>query len=332
MKPLLLLVLVLALTLAACSSGDTPAQPDDLTRIRLPMGYVPDPQYAPLYVADRKGYFAAEGLVIEFDYLDEADGITLVGAGELPFALVSGEQVIMARAKGLPIVYVMQWFQQYPIAVISKSESGIQTPAELAGRSVGIPGLYGASYVGLEGLLSAVGMQDRDLDLMEIGFTQSQALAQDQIEAAVVYANNEPVRLRLEGESINVILVADYVSLVANGLISNEKTVQEQPDLVQGMVRAILKGLQDVLDQPDQAFEICGDYVEGLGETPETEAAQRAVLEASLGMWEAPRLGMTNAEAWDYTQQVLLTIDFIEEPIDLSAAWTNQFVEAAGLP
>ncbi len=322
--------LVLLLLTGSCSQ-EAPVQEATLARIRLPMGYIPDPQYAPLYVADHKGYLEAEGFDVEFDYAPETDGIALVGAGELPFSLASGEQIIMARAEGLPVVYVMQWYQDYPIAVIAKTTSGIREPSDLAGRTVGIPGLYGASYVGFEGLLGAAGLNDRDLELVEIGFTQTEALAQDRVEAAVVYSNNEPVRLAAQGESLYVITVADYVGLVGNGLVTNERSIAENPEMVEAMVRAILKGLRDVLEDPDGAFEISKNYVEGLGATAEAEATDRAVLEASLQMWMAPRLGITNAEAWDATQQVLLTIDFIQEPIDLGAAWTNRFVEAAGI-
>jgi NitT/TauT family transport system substrate-binding protein len=322
--------LMLLLLLASCSQ-EAPLPEAMLAHIRLPMGYIPDPQYAPLYVADHKGYLATEGFEVEFDYAAETDGIALVGAGELPFSLASGEQIIMARAKGLPVVYVMQWYQDYPIAVIAKATSGIQEPSDLIGRKVGIPGLYGASYVGFEGLLGATGLTDRDLDLVEIGFTQTEALSQDLVEAAVVYANNEPVRLAFQGESFHVITVADYVGLVGNGLVTNEKSIAEDPEMVEAMVRAILKGLRDVLADPDEAFEISKNYVDDLGATAEAEQTGRAVLEASLQMWTAPRLGITSAEAWDATQQVLLTIDFIQEPIDLGTAWTNRFVESSGI-
>jgi NitT/TauT family transport system substrate-binding protein len=293
------------------------------------MGYIPDPQFAPVYVAVHNGHFADENIEIEFDYSYETDGIALVGAEELSFTLGSGEQAIMARANGLPIVYVVQWFQEYPIAVMAKEEAGIRTPSDLVGRQIGIPGLFGASYVGFEGLLHATGLTDNDVDLIEIGFTQAEALAQDQVEAVVVYVNNEPVRLRLQNFALDVIKVADYVDMVGNGLMTNEATVRENPELVEAMVRALLRGLRDVLADPDEAFEICKNYVENLDATPETEEAQRAVLEASLQVWQAPRLGMSAAEAWSNTQEVLLAIDFIQEPVDLTAVWTNQFVEAA---
>lgn len=90
------------------------AQPTTVTSIRLPMGYIADPQYAPFYVAIDKGYFADAGFAIEFDYGFETDGAALVGAGQLPFAVISGEQALLARSKGVPLVYAMQWYQKFP--------------------------------------------------------------------------------------------------------------------------------------------------------------------------------------------------------------------------
>ena len=166
--------IILTAALAACIGTETTVQ--EPTTIRLPMGYVADPQYAPFYVAVDRGYFAEEGLAIEFDYSFETDGIALVGAGELPLAVVSGEQVILARAQGLPVVYVMQWWQDFPVAIASLAKAGIREPADLVGRNVGVPGFFGASYVGLVGLLSANGMTLDDIDANEIGINPVESL------------------------------------------------------------------------------------------------------------------------------------------------------------
>ena len=316
-----LLSLLTLLLLAACAG---PTAPETLRTIRLPMGYVADPQYAPLYVAVERGYFAEEGLALEFDYSFETDGIALVGAGELPFALASGEQAVLARAEGLPVVFVMQWWQQYPIAVVSKASAGIAAPADLAGRNVGVPGFFGASYIGLVGLLFANNMTLDDIDANEIGFNQVESLLTDQSEAVVVYINNEPVQLAQRGEAINVINVADYANLVANGLMTNEQTIAEEPELVEGFVRAFLRGLRDTLDDPDAAFEISKGYVEGLDDS------RRGVLDASIELWRADQLGRGDPAAWQETHDLLLAMGLLQAPLpDLDALYTNDFVESA---
>lgn len=314
-------VLIVGL-LVACGGGT--AAPEELTTLRLPMGYIADPQYAPFYVAVDKGYFAEEGLAIEFDYSFETDGIALVGANELPLAVVSGEQVLLARAEGLPVVYVLEWFQKYPVAVISKAEAGINEPADLAGRNVGLPGFFGASYVGFAGLLAAEGMTLDDVDANDIGFNQVESLLTDQSEAVVGYVNNEPLQLEAQGVAVNVIPVGDYTNLVANGIISNEETIANNPQLIEGFARALLRGVADVLADPDEAFAISKQYVEGLDD------GRRQVLEASLPLWEAETPGVTEATSWEETQQVLLDLGFLDTPLDdLDQAYTNEFVLTA---
>lgn len=324
--------LLLVLLLVACAgetvtSTESPkAQADnstekELLHIRLPMGYIPDPQYAPFYVADARGYFAEEGLEVEFDYSFETDGISLVGSGNLPFAIVSGEQVILARAQDIPVVYIMEWFQRYPIAVISKVEAGIDGPSELAGREVGLPGFFGASYVGFAGLLAANDLTLEDVTPTDIGFTQVEALLTDQTEAVVGYVNNEPIQLAARGVNVNVIEVADSTDLVANGLITNETMIQDDPDLVRGMVQAVLRGIADTLADPDSAFEISREYVENLDDN------RRPVLEASLALWQADVLGRTDLSSWQKTQSALLAIDFLDQELDdLEQVFTNDFV------
>ncbi len=311
---------LLAATIIGCDS-DGELNPNSPQTIRLPMGFIADPQYAPFYVAVDKGYYAAEGIEIAFDYSFETDGVALVGADELPFAIVSGEQVILARAQHLPVIYVMEWYQKYPIAVVSLADAGIQSPADLAGRKVGVPGFFGATYVGYAGLLSANGMALSDVDAQEIGFTQVETLLSGRVDAVVGYANNEPIQLAGRGEQINLLPVADAIDLVANGIITNESRVAEQPELVAAFVRATLRGLRDTLTDPDEAYQISKKFVDGLDDS------RQPVLQASLEMWQAEPLGIIDGESWENAQRILLEIELLDAPLaDIGAAYTNQFV------
>ncbi len=316
------LIVLILLGLAGCTAESNNTE---LMPVRLPMGYVADPQFAPFYVAAEKGYFAEAGFAVEFDYGFETDGVALVGANELPFAIVSGEQVLLARAQEIPVVYVLEWYQKYPIAIVSKAEANIVTPQDLDGRSVGLPGFFGASYVGYLGLLSAVGLPPEDVAASDIGFNQVEALLSDQAEAIVGYANNEPVQLAAQNVPINVIQVSDYIDMVANGLITNETTIAENPEMVQQFVGAVLRGLADTLADPDEAFEISKSYVEGL------ENGRKPVLEASIPLWQASTLGLSDTASWQNTQDILLQAGLLDAPLaDVTAVFSNEFVLANG--
>lgn len=319
------IAIVLVLGLAACSGVSTPqVVEDESVHIRLLMGYRPDVQFAPLYVAAERGYYEDAGIDIEFSHMPETEALQLVGANEIQFAIVSGEQTPLARAQGLPVVYVMAWWQDFPVGIAASRESGIETPVDLVGKRVGIPGLYGASYVGYRALLSTSGVSEMDVTLDAIGYNQVEALYEGQEDAVVIYANNEPVQLEAQGFPVNVIRVADYVHLASNGLITNEETIQDRPDLVRRMVDATLSGLRDAIEDPDMAYEVAKLYVEGLEQAD--EAVMRGVLNASIEFWKAERLGYSDPASWENMQRVLIEMGLLEGPIDLSQAFTNEYL------
>ena len=322
-----LLALAVGLLTACAGPGVETPQPTSgqLRKIRLPMGFIPNVQYAPYYVAVEKGYFAAEGLDIEFDYSFETDGVALVGANDLQFALVSGEQVLLARGQGLPVVYVMAWYQDYPVAIVADAEAGIASPSDLSGQRIGLPGLFGANYIGLQALLAQGGVRESEVTLDSVGFNQVEAFASGQEEIVVGYAANEPLQLKAQGYDVDVLLVADYVQLASNGLITNETTIQQEPELIRRMVRAAIRGLQDTIADPEEAFEISKSYVEGLAEAD--EEVQKEILAISIEFWQAETLGESDAQAWENMHQVLLDIGLLAEPLDLEASFSNDFIQ-----
>lgn len=323
MRKFSLMLLLLSLPLAACGPAEPDAQ-EPFRNVNLTMSFRPDVQFAPMYMAVEQGFTAEQGLKIEFNHLPETEAVQLVGVDELKFAIVSGEQVLLARAQGLPVVYVMAWWQDYPVAVAAPEGSGITQPADLAGKRIGIPGLFGASYIGFRALLDSAGLAEEDVTLDSIGYTQVEALSQGLDEAVVVYANNEPVQLEELGVPVNVIKVADYVHLASNGLITNETTLREDPDLVRRMVASLIAGIEATIEKPDEAFEISKNYVEGLAEG--NKEVQREILQRSLTFWQAGRIGRSDVEAWENMQAVLLEMELLTGPVELEEAFTNEYL------
>ena len=324
---------VVVLLLAACSSGgqgenvlaEEDAAAQELIPIRLPVGYIPNVQFAPMYVAVEKGYFAEAGFDVTFDYLTETDGVALVGQGEIPFVVASGEQVLLARAQGVPVVYVMAWYHDFAVGITAKQSSGIETPADLAGKKIGLPGLYGASYIGFRAFLSANGLTESDVVIDSIGYNQVELLAADQEDAVVIYVTNEPIQLEAQGYPVNTFAVADYMPLVANGVVTSETMIAENPEAVEAFVQAFLRGVADTIADPEEAFEICYGFVDNLAEADKD--IQMQVLEKSIELWQSDTPGQSDPQAWENMQTVLLEMELLTETQAVEDAFTNQFVE-----
>ncbi len=323
-RKFMLITLGMAIALSACGSPGSANGSGELTQIRLPMGYIPNIQFAPFYVAIEKGYFHEAGIELEPDYKFETDGVALVGAGEVPFAVVSGEQVLLARAQGLPVTYVAAWYQQYPVSVVAKSEVGVLIPQDLQGKKIGLPGLFGANYVGLRALLFEAEMSESDVSLDSIGFNQVDLLATGEQDVVVGYAANEPIQLRARGIAVTEIRVAEYVQLASNGILANEQVIAENPELVRAFVGAFLKGLADTIANPEEAFDLSEAHIPNFADLD--AEVQRQVLETSIEQWQAERLGYSDPQAWENMQNILLEMDLITEDAELDKAFTNEFV------
>ncbi|MHB8806884.1 MAG: ABC transporter substrate-binding protein [Anaerolineaceae bacterium] len=325
MKKRAIILIPMLLFLVACNSSAKPE--GELTSITLPAGYIPNVQFAPLYVAIEKGFYRDAGLDVSIDYNMETDNVALLGVGDLDFAIASGEQVLLGQGQDLPVVYVLTWYQDYPVGVVSLADAGITEPADLAGKKIGIPGLYGASYIGFRALLQANNMQESELTLDSIGYTTVEALVNGQDDAVVIYVSNEPVQLKAQGYEINTLRVSDYTNLIGNGLITNQKVIEEKPELVRAMVSATLQGIRYTQEHPAEAFEICKKYVDNLADlTPEEQAVQRQVLDASIALYHVEKNGASDLQTWQNMQSILLDMGLLSQELDLNQVFSNAYL------
>ena len=331
------LLLLLSIALVACTPIAAPANEnnssdgsanDELTSITLGLGFIPNVQFTPFYVGVAQGFYAEEGLDVALDYGFENDYLTLVGTDELQFMVGSGDQLVLGRAQGLPVRYVMNWYTQYPVVIFAKAAEGITEPADLAGKTIGIPGPFGASYVAFRGVLEAAGLTEVDVTLESIGFTQAAAVSEDSVNAAVDYGVNGPVVLAQAGIDTTQIKLDTYLRIPANGLVTNEKTLADNPELVAKMTRATLKSIQFTLDNPDAAFDIALEAVpEAAGDNRE---ANRAVFDAVLEFWRPQgdsTLGESTPADWQSAAEFMQRIGLVDTLVDAELLYTNDYVK-----
>src|SRR5690242_1416431 len=247
-----LLLILLTVVLTACGGTTTATNTGSSTTVPLKsvsigLGYIPDIQFAPFYVAQSKGYYNAAGLNVTFHHGFVTDVIGSMVLGHDNFAFATGDEELVARSKNLPVLNVATIYQRYPVSLIVPANSPIHTLADFNGHTIGEPAPYGATHIGLLALLYQAHLSLSDVHVTEIGFTQVAALLTHKFDAVVGYSNNEPIQLSNHGMQVRTFDVSDYQPLVSNGIITTESTLNNEPEVVRSFVQATIKGLKDVI-------------------------------------------------------------------------------------
>lgn len=330
MKLRITLIVVLALVLAVtgCAPRAGGGLLNQTRQVTIAMGFIPNIQFAPMYVAIERGFFADEGIEVNLDYGMETDLLQRVGTNDLQFAIANGDQVILARANDLPVTYILNWYRHFPVSIVSLADKGITTPQDLIGKTVGSPASEGASYIGWLALLDSAGIAPEQVNLQVIGYTQVASVIEGRVDAAIVYAQNEPVQLRTSGYDVNLLSMDDYTSLVSAGIVTNDATIADDPELVEGVTRAFLRGLEAAIADPDAAFDISRRAIPEMDDAAAT--VQRAVLEESIEIWRSEQPGHSDPAAWAESVALMREIGLVAVDVDPLSLYSNAFVEAAG--
>lgn len=294
-----LIVGLVALLLAACSGG--PGASSAAVPLKVGLGFIPSVQFAQFYFAKQQGYYAAAGLDVTLENKIDLELITLIGQGALDVGMGDGTSVIPAVSQAIPIRYVATIYAQFPSVVIAKATSGIKTPADLKGKTLGIPGKYGSSWIMLQAMLASAGLTPDDLVVkLYPDFGQATALAAGQVDAATGFANNEPVILARQGIETSVLRVDAITPLPGPGLVTGTSTLTAKREALRAFVAATLRAMQEIQADPQKGLDATFAVAPDLAADP---AGQRAVLEATIAMWSndyvnAHGLGAINSDAW----------------------------------
>lgn len=307
----------------------TPRAKPSLPHLTLGLTYIPDIQFAPFYVAEAKGFYRDAGIDVSLRHGIETNEFAAIAAGQEDAIFAGGDEMLEARAaSGLNLVDVATVFQKYPVALVVPADSPIHSVADLCGRTVGIPGHFGATYTGLLALLHSGGLTEKNLTVQDIGFTQVAALLGHKVDAVMDYSNNGPVQLQRQGFAVRTIEVWKVQPLVSNGLVVLDTTLRNHPDQVRALVSATLRGVQYTIDHPQEAVSLSQAYVSDLAQ-PEQAAQALAVLQATIPLWHtAGKLGYNDPGTWQSMMTFLQGAGLLQGRTSVASAYSNDYLPA----
>ena len=319
MRPLrLALVAVVAVVLVACQpGGGGSATPGELREITLVLGYRPDVQFAPFYVAQQEGHFADAGLEVTIRHEQAPDVQRLVADGQAAFGVADATDVMIARTSGIPIRYVSTLYNAFPVALIGPAGTVPSDPAGLAGMTIGTPGRFGSSWHALLALLDAGGLTEGDVTIREYPqFNQVDGLSNGDVDLITGFRNNEPLRLEARGMEVDLLTVDEIVPLPGPGIITGDELLESDPELVQAFTSAVAAAQAEVIADPDTGFAAAEEAVPTIAEDPEVA---RAVLEATVELWEGSGFddGAVDRELWASAYETMERLGFIDGSVPL---------------
>jgi NitT/TauT family transport system substrate-binding protein len=312
-----LVTTLLALVLVACQGPAATDSPAALRPITLLLGFRPDVQFAPFYVAQQEGFYADAGLEVTIEHKQAPDVQRLVASGEAQFGVADATDVMIARTAGIPIRYASTLYQRFPVALIGETGSVPSDPAGLAGLTIGTPGRFGSSWHALLALLDGGGLTVDDITIREYPqFNQVDGLSNGDVDLITGFRNNEPLRLEARGTAVEMLTVDDIAPLPGPGIIVGDGLIDEDADLVRAFVEATAAAQRAVIDDPELGFAAAEQEVPSVAEDPEVA---RAVLEATVELWAGDGFadGAIDTELWRSGYATMQRLGFIDGSVPM---------------
>ena len=314
------LILLIALVVAGCqapSPTPSPTAEAELRPVTLLLGFRPDVQFAPFYVAQQEGHYADAGLDVTIEHRQAPDVQRLVADGQAEFGVADATDVMIARTSGIPIRYVSTLYQSFPVALIGEDGTVPEDPALLEGLRIGTPGQFGSSWHALLALLEAGGLTADDILVREYPqFNQVDGIANGDVDLITGFRNNEPLQLEARGMSVGLLTVDEIAPLPGPGMIVGDELLESDPELVRAFVEATAAAQAEVIADPDVGYAAAEQAVPEIAENPDVA---RAVLEATVELWEGEGFagGAIDAALWETGYETMQRLGFIDGSVPL---------------
>jgi NitT/TauT family transport system substrate-binding protein len=322
-------LVVTLLVVAALPAPSRAAKPLEKFTLLLPTPH--DHTYRLAYIALEKGWFRDEGLDIEWNIVP-GGAVNIVpqlaqGAGDVAWA--GGYTVIQARAKGAPALAIMGASTETLWGLISHKAAGIQKPADLKGKTIGVVAFSSATHFMAKALLKAGGLTEADVDLKPVGMGGPASLAHRQIDA-YIWFKPQGLALQLRGTPVDVLDLDPYVPLPQDFMLTTDRVARTRPEALRGYLRALKKAYEHDFD-PKNWEENNGYQARWAPESVQDKRFLKALREFTHAGTERDiakgwRWGFIDAERIDKAQDFLHEIKVIDRKVPVEEMFSNAFL------
>ena len=291
-KLILLIFICGIMFISGCTQPSEQAPADTVT---IKLNWKDSVQFLGFYVAQHQGFYAEENLDITLVPIEdtfETDGsLEKVGAGEFDFGIAATSVIL--RYQDQPITMVAALYQFSPATLFARAELGINSPADLAGHSVAVKS--NTWNLLIDEILVLSNISPDKVTKVKTGFDMTPFYEGD-VDVWVGWITNEVVRARLKGLDIVTLPFYEYgIENTDNMIYTSQDMVENNPEMIDRVLRATLKGWEWAVANPVEAVDI---FIEFFPEFEEDRDFHQGSFESSIPLIIPPgkELGSLNCQ------------------------------------
>lgn len=287
------------------------------------------PAFAPFQLAKGKGYFDEAGLDVTFQVgKGGADVATQVALGNAQLGGGIGDTPIIVRANGLEIRGVALLGGRGLTQIAWREESGITGPEDLKGKSIGVLSFQDTTYYNLLGVLASVGLTKNDVDIQAVG---PGGIIQLTIAGELDAMSGVPewiAAIEAAGVKMGQQPVDTVFPAMAQAIFASDRTIADSPELIEGFVTAVLRGVRDISADPAAA---AAEYVKIVPQHAENVAGIEAIMRAYATLiypeGQNQPLGSFDPARIKAVQDFYLDAGIVREAVPVEELYTNEFIK-----
>lgn len=244
-------------TSATTAANLTPAPLAHMTKVTLILDFVPNAVHAGIYRALAAGYYKRENIALQVvQPTSTQETLKLIDAGRAQFGLADGSDVAGLIDNGGDAEAVMALVQRPLGGLIGLASEHLRSPADLAGKTVGITGVPSDLAV-LDTEMRHVGVDPKRVHIVTVGFNGAQALLAGRVAAFTGFIPDDGATLEASGHPITAFGLDRYGGPSYPGLVAftTRKSIHSDPQLVRDFVAATVHGYEDTLRAPSRSYD-----------------------------------------------------------------------------
>jgi NitT/TauT family transport system substrate-binding protein len=300
------------------------------TQVAMQLGWFANSQMAGDFTAIGKGYFKDAGLDVKIvPGGPSIDPVGVVASGSVLIGNVASIGVLVTgRSRGVPIKAFASAFQRHPFAFFFLKESGIKTPADFAGKTIGI---QGTARPLLDAVLAKYQVPREKVNVIIIGGTTTPLLTKqaDVVSGWVInYAQNLPI----QGKSDHFLLWDLGIRMYAYTYFTTDQVYASKKDVLSRYVAAAAKGWLYAKEHPEEAVDFVMKSASGLEREMEVPTWKVSIPYITSDATRQQGWGYMDSQVWSNLSDTYFALDQIPRKVSAEEVMTNDIVLAAKTP